>query len=93
MIVETTWHGNVNEQRTFVWSASPDGIDLYHCAENPTYTIPWATFSVVFRQAQQLALRNNGVIAAGTSQTNPTPGSVGAWVHGQQLRINNGNLT
>lgn len=93
MIVETTWHGNENQQTSFVWSATTNGVALYHCGENPTYSIPWVTFSAVFRQAQELASANDGVVAAGTNQNNPTPGSVGAWVLDQQLRISNGNLT
>lgn len=84
MIDETTWHCNLIKQKTFVWSATVEGIRLHHGADSIPYTIPWQTFQEVFQYSKNLALQNNGVVAAGTSQDNPPAGSIGAWVITQQ---------
>lgn len=91
MINENTWHRNVDQQTNFVWDAVESGIELYH--SSPSYVIPWVTLFAVYAQARLMASQNNNVVTAGTSMTNPTPGSVGAWVLTQNLPISTGSLT
>jgi len=80
------------QQKHFVWSTNPEGIELHHTSENPSYIISWSTFYSVFDFAFNLASKNNNIATAGTSMI--TPGSVGAWVINQNLPIiSNGNLT
>lgn len=92
MVTETTW-GNIGQQTNFKWAATAAGIELDHGNNQPTYIIPWATFSRVLIQARLMASQNGNQIAAGVDVTKPIPGSVGAWVIGQKLPINPGLLT
>ena len=91
MINENTWHRDENQQGSFVWDVTVEGIELHH--SNPSYTIPWNTFHAVINQARLMAGQANGIVTAGTNMTNPTPGSVGGWVLNQNLPISNGHLT
>ena len=93
MVNERTWHKDAEQQTTFTWIATDDGIELDHGNGNPPYTIPWATVRAVLSYAKNQAAHNNNIIAAGTGMINPTPGSVGAWVQTQHLGISTGNLT
>ena len=93
MINEQTWHRDIESQKRFVWTVTSDGIELDHCAGKPSYTIPWSVFNSVLSYARNQAHQNNNVVTAGTSMTNPTPGSIGAWVQIQNFSILTGTLT
>jgi hypothetical protein len=41
----------------------------------------------------EMASTTNNVITAGTSQDNPTPGSLGEWILTQNFVLSTGNLT
>lgn len=86
-INENTWHPIQGRQTTFSWESETDGIRISHGDERAEYVIPWNVFSAVLLQAQQMANANNNVVAAGTSEDDPLPGSVGAWVINQQFAI------
>lgn len=90
MIDETTWHRDPALKKNFVWSETSGGIQLHHTNKKGSYVIPWSVFFAVVQQA-----RNNGnnVVTAGTSQTNPTQGSVGEWVSTENLPLSMGKLT
>jgi hypothetical protein len=91
MVTETTW-GNAGHQTQFEWTVTTYGIVLDH-GTNAPYSIPWKTFAQVLTQARSMASTNGNQIAAGVDQNNPSPGSVGAWVFGQNLPISQGQLT
>jgi hypothetical protein len=93
MINESTWHKDTNEQKCFVWSATLEGIQLHHTNDNPSYVIPWSIFYAILKEARNIASSNSNVVTAGTNQTNPTAGSVGAWVLTQKFSISTGYLT
>ncbi len=92
MVTETTW-GNAGQRTQFDWTVTPYGIALDHGNGGPPYSIPWNTFAQVLTQARSMASTTGDQIAAGVNQSNPAPGSVGAWVIGANLPISNGNLT
>jgi hypothetical protein len=93
MITETTW-GSTGKQTNFVWTATVDGIDLYHGNKAPPYTIPWKTFGRVLTQARLMASKTPGnQIVAGVDFKRPASGSVGEWVNTKKLPISSGTLT
>lgn len=93
MIVENTWHRDPTSRKSFEWNVTLEGIELQHGNENPLYVIPWPIFQAIFQQAQALAHVNGNVVVAGTHQSDPTPGSVGAWVLQQGFILSTGLLT
>ena len=93
MINEHTWHRDVGQQTCFVWSATVNGVELYHGNANPSYIIYWQAFQAVLCYAKNQAQQNNNMIIVGTNMNAPAPDSIGAWVINQNLNISNGILT
>ena len=92
MVQEKTWHPVENEQTSFKWGVSSQGIKIKHSGKNPEYIIPWESFSTIHRELIAMSQKKNPVLA-GMSMTNPPAGSLGAWVKSQKLKTSVGNLS
>lgn len=91
MIKENTWHKNQDHQKSFVWAALEEGIQLYHGEVFP-YIISLETFHIVLDHAKTIAIE--GSVKVGTSMDKPPIGSLGHWVINQNnLTISGGQLS